>query len=103
MMGRVFLYLPIISIGYFYLFCLGAALYLGYIPEFNNPDPKGVLNELLILSVYLGFLAGLGSALWNIRRFFLSYSSVTVAPLQLLFLVALVYFDPGGMFEWFLD
>lgn len=103
MTGRILFYLPILSIAYFYLFCFGATLYLGYVPQFNNPDPNNVLNELPILTVYLGFLAGMASAFWNIRRFFSSRLKVFTVLTQVYFLMALVYFDPGGMFEWFLD
>lgn len=101
---KIFLYMPILSVIYFYLFCIGVIMYLGYIPQYNNPDPNNVLNELPIFTVYMGFFAGLVSACWHLRYLLFSRQFVTLVTIgQIAGFVAIVYFDPGGMFEWFLD
>ena len=100
---KVFLFMPTLSIAYFYMFCVGASIYLGYIPQYNNPDPNNVINELPIFTVYVGFFAGLVSTCWHLKYLFSKHLNAIVMMGQVVWFIALVYFDPFGMFEWFLD
>ena len=98
------LYMPSVFISYFYIFCAGSTLYLGYYPSYNNPDPNNVLNELPIFTVYLAFWIACGTTFFYGCKIF---SNGTIKNLkllgQVLFFIGLLYFDPGGLFEWFLD
>ena len=54
--------------------------------------------------VYLVFLLALGAVIWigvRVLRFNLLKNLLLLA--QVVFVVILFYFDPGGLFEWFLD
>ena len=104
MAGRIFFYMPTIFIIYFYLFCAYATLHLGFLPRYANPDPKNAFGEPILLTVYLVFLLALGAVMWSgvrVLRFNLLKNLLHLA--QVVFVVMLFYFDPGGLFEWFLD
>ena len=101
---KIFFYLPTFFIIYFYVFCFGTTLYLGKIPSYGKPDPAWAINELIILSVYIFFLTALSSIVKNLST--IKRQNKTLATqyfLQTILLFTLIYFDPGGMREWFLD
>lgn len=104
MAGKIFFYMPTIFVVYFYLFTAYATLHLGFLPQYGNPDPKNAFSELILLTIYLIFLLALGAAMWSgvrVLRFNLPKNVIFLA--QVVFVVMLFYFDPGGLFEWFLD
>jgi len=98
---------PIIGI---FVLASVARLKLGYWPSNSHPDPKDLFWPVLVaVPAYLVFLlAPIGLVISLIIAFISWYDGrgdwrFLVTPVSFLLLLLWMYFDPGGLFLWWMD
>ncbi|MBX7246371.1 MAG: hypothetical protein K1X53_12815 [Candidatus Sumerlaeaceae bacterium] len=103
---------PVIWVAWFYLYVWRQSLILGFWPLPSHPDPKDAGLYFHHLSIAAGLALtpafAIVAVLLTVHRrkadpIFCWVRSLFLAGFSLACFVAMLYFDPGRYWEWYLD
>jgi len=108
---RVTSYIPVLYFPVFYSFVLWAWIYLGYLPGYNNPDPKSIplysihnalfnfVFIMIFISIIIWIITGIMLSLQKDYKFNFKHILFFIASVTLIILS--FYFD--SFLVWYAD